>query len=115
MELWKSLRIPRAQKLRVRETIPEHRAVVLEDAREGTRDETSARANVVAAMDALHEVVTSMNTMFAVGRITDPEGPRESWALDRYTCAALLPTFAEQLDKFWVRLRETTDQKSIDI
>jgi hypothetical protein len=41
-------------------------------------------------MDILHEVVTSMNTMFAAGRVVGLDEPEESWTMDRYTCAALL-------------------------
>ena len=104
MPFWKSITIPRAQKSRTPETAQEHRAEMLETAREHLHGGGATRADILAAMDALHEVVVSMTTIFAAGRVVGMDEPEESWALDRYTCAALLPTLEERLRHFWLQL-----------
>jgi len=48
-----------------------------------------------------------MSTSFATGRVRAGEEVDDSWTLDRYTCAVLLPTLAERLNNFWTELRNT--------
>jgi hypothetical protein len=107
MSFWESLTIPRAPRSWVPETIKEQRSELLATARENLVGSAATRADIVAAMDGLHEVVANMNTIFAAGRVVGMDEPEESWAIGRYTCAALLPALAEQLNNFWVRLRKT--------
>jgi hypothetical protein len=87
---------------------------LIKDARDQLHGERVTRADILSAVDALHQVVTSMNTMFAIGRVRDQDELGDSWALDRYRCSALLPTLAEQLDFFWVQLRKNGERKGVD-
>jgi hypothetical protein len=109
MQFWESLTSPRAQKSRAPEAIPEQRSELLATAHEFLQGESATRADILAAMDALHEVVVSMTTIFATGRVVGMDEPEGEWAIDRYTCAALLPAMAEQLNSFWVQLRKNRD------
>lgn len=111
MDFWKSLTVPRSQKSRAPEAIQEQLANMLETAHLDVGDVT--RGEVLAAMDALHEVVIWMNTMFAAGRVRAEEELDESWTLDRYTCAALLPVLAEVLASFWAELRTGSGQRGV--
>jgi hypothetical protein len=115
MPFWESLTIPPAQKSCVPETIQEQRSEQLATAREHLQGGAATRADILAAMDILHEVVTSMNTMFAAGRVVGMDEPEESWALDRYRCGALLPALTEQLNNFWAQLHKTTDHQSLKL
>jgi hypothetical protein len=76
------------------------------------RDDFSTRDDIVGGMYALHEVVASMHQMFAAGR--DMTIEEDTWLLDRYRCAALLPTFVKQFQRFWRELQENIDQKDAD-
>jgi hypothetical protein len=66
-------------------------------------------------MDGLHEVVMSMNTMFVAGRVVGMDEPEESWAIDRYKCAGLLPVLVEQLNNFWIQLHRITDHQGLNV
>jgi len=111
MPFWEYVTIPRVPKSWAPEVAQEHRAEMLGTAREHLHGGGVTRADILAAMDALHEVVVSMTTIFGAARVVGMDEPDESWVLDRYTCATLLPTLAEQLNKFWVQLRTATDHK----
>jgi hypothetical protein len=104
MPFWEFLTIPPAQKSWVPETIQEQRSEQLATAREHLQGAAATRADILAAMDILHEVVGSMTTIFATGRVAGMDEPEESWAIDRYTCAALLPKLEERLRHFWLQL-----------
>jgi hypothetical protein len=112
MKFWDSLAIPRTQQSRMREATHEQRSELLSIAREHLQGDGATRADVLAAMDVLHEVVANMNTIFAAGRVVGMDEPDESWATDRFICAALLPALAEQLNNFWVQLHETDCDRS---
>ncbi len=106
MAFWKSLTLPRLRKSESSETIQNYRTEVLMNAREDLQGGHATRAGILAAMDAVHEVVAGMSTSFATGRVRAGEEMDDSWNLDRYTCASLLPALAEQLNSFWIQLRK---------
>lgn len=104
MEFWESLKIPRAMKSWVPQTIQEQRSELLGTGREHLQGGGATRADILAAMDVLHEVVANMSSLFAAGRVVGMDEPEESWTMDRYACAALLPTLEERLRHFWLQL-----------
>jgi hypothetical protein len=115
MAFWEALTIPRAPKSWTTGAVREQRSELLATAREHLQGGGATRGDIMAAMDALHEVVANMNTIFATGRVVGMDEPEESWALDRYTCAALLPALAEQLNSFWIQLRTATDHQGVHV
>lgn len=104
MKLWQWLRISRTKMDVVRITSYEQRNEALGDLAADLRDVFGTRGDIVGGLYALHEVVASMQQMFAVGRAMKLE--EDTWLLERYTCAALLPTFVEQFQRFWRELQE---------
>ena len=77
---------------------------MLETAREQLRGSGATRANIIGAMDGLHEAVSGMNVMFAIGKMNGPMD--EEWELDRSTGAYALPALTQGLGQFWMQLRE---------
>jgi hypothetical protein len=114
MKFWDLLTIPRAQKSQVLETMRDQRSELLAAAHDQLQGEKVTRADILVAIDGLHQVVTSMNTMFAMGKVTDQDCLEDSWALDRYACAALLPRLAAELDLFWAQLRKNSERKGVE-
>jgi hypothetical protein len=102
MTFWKFLVLSKSQR-KVGNT-QDHHSELLMIARDNLQGGPASRADILAAMDVLHEVVASMNTLFVAGKVRNEDELDESWNLDRYTCAALLPRLAEALDNFWPQL-----------
>ena len=101
---WPSVTVPRANRSQTAEMLQDERSELLHVAREHLVGSDVTRAEIVGAIDTLHEVVTAMNNMFTVGKIKGQDEPEESWMMDRYTCAALLPLLEERLRHFWLQL-----------
>lgn len=104
---WASLTVTRENRPQTAEMIREERSELLQDAREQLVESEVTRAEIVGVIDTLHEVVLSMNTHFSVAGVAGQDEPDDTWALDRFTCAALLPVVAQGLDNFWEGLRRT--------
>jgi hypothetical protein len=115
LPFWESVTIPRAPKSWAPESVQEQRSELLAGAREHLQGGAATRADILAAMDTCNEVVANMTTIFAAGRVVGMDEPQEAWATDRYTCAALLPALAEQLNNFWTQLHKTTDYQSLNV
>jgi hypothetical protein len=102
MAFWKFLVLPKSEaKLG---NIQDYHSELLMIARDSLRGGSASRADILAAMDTLHEAVVSMTAIFGAARVVGMDEPEESWAMDRYTCAALLPTLEERLRHFWLQL-----------
>lgn len=74
----------------------------------------ASRADVLTAMDTMHEVVASMNAIFTLGKVRTDDELDDSWNLDRYTCAAVLPSLATALDNFWTQLLASPSRKVVN-
>lgn len=109
LHLWKALDVPKSVTSQPLDSVLDQRREMLIEASDNFRSSHGERGDILVAVDAMHEVVASMLAMFVDGKVRPGQEP-DSWEQERYMCAALLPALAEQLEIFWIKLRERKEK-----